>query len=607
MKPLVRPGHLYVCLFAALLSALLLLSTSLWAQSCPSPVTTTINSFPNTYYPGTTPAVSAGSTSITLGAATYGTTPISASDIVLIIQMQGAQMFTSNNANYGSGTGVGRGYRNNASLLAGNMEYAVATNAVGTGGGTLTLASGLTNSYQNSNFGADGQYRYQVIRVPVYYSITLTGPITAPAWNGTTGGVIMLYAVNFINMNGQTINATGRGFRGGGGLRHSNPNNGGSSTDWRVLSTLNTCGTKGEGIAGTPRYLFISGNTTLTDQGTALEGYPNGCRQRGAPGNAGGGATDGNPNSNSNNAGGGGGGNGGIGGGGGRSWSSQLFSGGIGGAAFAEVSTTRLVMGGGGGAGSTDGGTGTPALGLASSGAAGGGIVIVRANRIIGTGTITANGAAPNTSLLNDGGGGGGAGGSVLVIAGSGLGGVTVYANGSNGASNTGGGSPHGPGGGGSGGVVYSTAALNAASSVAGGAPGTTQGITPATFGATAGNAGILQVVATPAFPLSCTILATAFPPSSPLVGMPNEKQLTVTPNPIDTDASVRFWVANNKALTVRLVSLQGNTVITRQYRARKGMNTFYLHDVGALPGGIYLLKLEDGTNYESTKLVIRH
>lgn len=607
MKPLVQPGPINACLFAALLSALLLSGASLHAQSCPPAVTTTINSFPNTYYPGTTALASAGSTSITLGPATYGTTPISASDIVLIIQMQGAQIFSNNNANYGSGGGVGRGYRNNASLLAGKMEYAVATNAVGVGGGTLTLQSGLTNSYQNAVFGTDGQYRYQVIRVPVYYNITLTSTVTAPAWNGTTGGVILLCAINVLNMNGQTVNATGRGFRGGGGLRHSNPNNGGTATDYRALSTTNHCGTKGEGIAGTPRYLFASGSATLLDLGAALEGYPNGCRQRGAPGNAGGGATDGNPNSNSNNAGGGGGGNGAIGGGGGRSWSSQLFSGGLGGAAFAEVSPTRLVMGGGGGAGSTDGGTGTPNNGFASSGAPGGGIVIVRAGSITGTGTITANGAAPNTTLLNDGGGGGGAGGSVLIVAGSGLAGVTVNANGSNGASNTGAGSPHGPGGGGSGGVVYSTAALNASSSVTGGAAGTTQGIAPATFGATGGNAGILQVVAAPAFPLSCAILASTSSPVPVLAAVSHNKRLTVTPNPIDTDASVQFFAARSTAFTVRLVSLQGNTVFTMQYQARKGMNSIYLHDLRALPGGIYVLKLEDGTNCESTKLVIRH
>src|SRR4029077_480159 len=141
---------------------------------------------------------------------------------------------------------------------------------------------------------------------------------------------------------------------GGGGLSHSNTGSG-SNTDYTALSTTNTCASKGEGIAGTPRYIFATGNTVLVDYGSALEGYPGGSIDRGAPGNAGGGATDGDPVSNSNNAGGGGGGNGGLGGDGGRSWSSQLYVGGKPGAVFAQVSPNRLIMGGGGGAGSTDG------------------------------------------------------------------------------------------------------------------------------------------------------------------------------------------------------------------------------------------------------------
>jgi hypothetical protein len=87
----------------------------------------------------------------------------------------------------------------------------------------------------------------------------------------------------------------------------------------------------------------------------------------------------------------------------------------------------------------------------------------------------------------------------------------------------------------------------------------------------------------------------------------PNNKRLTVTPNPIDTDASVHFFAVHNTTVTVRLMSLQGNTVFTMQYRARQGMNTIYLHDLRALPDGIYLLKLKDGTNDESTKLIVRH
>src|SRR5690349_493251 len=94
------------------------------AQTCPVAVTTTINSgnfsaAANTYFAGSQATVNAGSTSIILGAAGYGTTSISASDILLIIQMQGAQINSNNTTAYGSNTATGRGYLN-TQLMAGN-------------------------------------------------------------------------------------------------------------------------------------------------------------------------------------------------------------------------------------------------------------------------------------------------------------------------------------------------------------------------------------------------------------------------------------------------------------------------------------------------------
>jgi hypothetical protein len=484
------------------------------AQTCPASSTTSINSgnlsaAGNTYFSAAQATVNAGSSSIVLGPAGYGSTPISPLDILLIIQMQGAEINSGNGATYGSNGTTGRGYLNNAQLMAGNMEFIVATNSVPVTGGTLNLKSALTKSYKNSAFGTYGQYSYQVIRVPLYYQISMGTDLTIPDWNGSTGGALVLATTDILTMNGHQINATGAGFRGGGGK--SSISGSGAYTDLRALSTANAGASKGEGIAGMPRY--INSNGALLDNGTTLEGYPNGSFDRGSPGNAGGGGTDGLPSANSNNSGGGGGSNGGVGGGGGNSWSSNRSCGGIGGATFAQVSPSRLVMGGGGGAGSTDGGTGTPNLGFASSGTAGGGIVILNIGGFSGTGIINANGDAPNTTLQNDGAGGAGAGGSVLIVGGGSLTGLTVHANGANGASNTGGPSgpqPHGPGGGGGGGVIYSTGTLNAGSTANGGAAGTTTG--GVNYGATAGAAGLIQVTAStlPAFPV-CTVLAANF------------------------------------------------------------------------------------------------
>ncbi len=483
----------------------------LQAQNCPTSGTTVLMNNENTYYPGTQATVNTGATSITLGAigsgANFGNTPIAAGDIVLIIQMQGAQINVPavvTNAGYGGGTGAGSGFLT-TNLMAGKMEFAVSTNAVPVGGGTLNLTAGLVNAYSYAPYSAtSGQYTYQVIRVSTHFNIQLGAMITTPLWNGSTGGITVISAVNQLDFNGQTINASGAGFRGGGS-RSLNGAAGTNKNDFYTMSTVNANGGKGEGIAGTPRFMYV--NNALLDN--VLEGYPSGSYARGAPANGGGGATDSDPTSNDQNAGGGGGGNGGAGGLGGNGWFSFGLTGGRGGSAFSTTgpvtyySPSRLILGGGGGGGSDNNGTGTPGGGVASSGATGGGLVIINSTTIINSGTINANGITGNSTVTIDGSGGGGAGGSILIYANSGQAGITATANGGDGGSNFPAGmsaTQHGPGGGGGGGVIYSNAALNAASSVSHGAFGISHGTTATdNYGADSGRVGIL----TQTFPLT--------------------------------------------------------------------------------------------------------
>ena len=484
-----------------------------FGQTCPLNGTTSITNYPNTFYPGSQATVSAGAKSITLGAASLGTDAIKIGDILLVIQMQGAQIGTSNDNSYGDGVSspIANGYLNNANLLAGNMEYVLATNTVPLTGGILNIQTALVNSYKNANYATDGQYRYQLVRVPVYFNLKLNSTITAPVWNGTTGGVLVLYAVDSLLLNGQTVDASGAGFRGGAG-RQLGGDNSSAFTDYRTMSTVKANGSKGEGIAGTPRYINNAG--ALLDNGAANEGYLNGSYGRGAPANAGGGGTDGQPSSNAYNSGGGGGGNGGAGGVGGNAWFDGVAVGGNQGSTFGQVAPSRMIMGGGGGAGTTNDGTGTPGGGFSSSGAAGGGIVIVMANVVSGTGTINVNGASGNTTTLNDASGGGGAGGSALLyIATGSLANITVTAIGGTGGSNSGLGARHGPGGGGGGGIIYSNGTLNAASSSAAGPSGLTAGNT--NYGAGGGSTGVVKQNITQSqtstFPSSCTILPLEF------------------------------------------------------------------------------------------------
>jgi hypothetical protein len=448
----------------------------------------------NTYYPGTATA-NAGATSIQLGTSRGAATPIAVGNLLLVMQMQDAAIDSDNDDGYGNGTAGTPASGYTAANNVGFYEFVRATNAVPVGGGTVNIVgtgtgTGLLNTYTNAAATAtQGQRRFQVVRVPQYTFAILTSGLTAAAWNGTTGGILALDANQQVTLGG-TVSLNGLGFRAGAGAQLTG-SAGGADTDYRNLASLPFHGTKGEGIAGTPRFMYNAATGANID--TGVEGYPNGSMARGAPGNAGGGGTDGNPDVNDENAGGGGGGNGGAGGLGGNSWSSNLATGGFGGATFAQVATNRLVMGGGGGGGSRNN---TPGVAAAGSGAAGGGIVIIRARVIAGTGTITVNGADAFTDTLNDGAGGGGAGGSILISTLSGnLTGLTVRANGGRGGdawrtepANGTPGERHGPGGGGGGGIIRLSSAAGTLS-VTGGANGITTTSNSA-FGATPGANG---------------------------------------------------------------------------------------------------------------------
>lgn len=404
--------------------------------------------------------------------------------------------------------------------------------SVNTSAKTVTVAMtsnpGTETALGTATYVIPGQQTFQVIRVPQYTSATLSSTLTALAWNGSLGGVLAIDVASQLALGG-TVALDSLGFRGAGGIILTGTT-GGAVTDYVFASpaTLTSAGTdasKGEGIAGTPHWLApllspggtpISPATTASSSGQSYtEGLVGGSFARGAPGNAGGGGTDGLPSNNSYNSGGGAGANGGAGGQGGYGWNSMATTnstdGGFGGVAF-PASTSALIMGGGGGAGTTNDGSyytssggnadcGANCTGIYSSGGAGGGIAIIHAGSVTGTGTITANGEATLTTE-NDSTGGGGAGGSILVFANSGnLSGLTVNAIGGSAGNawpaegpDTGTtgfpGQRHGPGGGGGGGVIFLSAAP-ASYSVNGGANGYTDTVQDS-YGATPGQAGTL-------------------------------------------------------------------------------------------------------------------
>jgi len=481
--------------------------------------TTNINGSINTYFPPQgNVTLPAGANSITLAPVpatdaygnSFGTAAIKSGDLLLIIQMQDAAINSSNstlygagNANSGSDALGGTGFIDLGN--SGKFEYVTATDDVPLTGGTLTFkgsgaANGAVYSYTNAAPTLTmGKRSFQIIRLPQYSNLKLSSNISPPPFNGNTGGIIAFNVAGNMDFNGYTVDVSGRGFRGGYSLikvtQGVNLNNlyVANSDDNRVSG-------KGEGVAGTPRYMWDGYNQV----DNAIEGLPAGSGGRGAPANAAGGGND-------VNAGGGGGGNGGGGGVGG--WGYEVDPGTFpnggrpGSVSYTgAVDNTRMIMGGGGGGGhANDALTGV-------KGGVGGGIVLISAASVTGNGTILANGGdgAPGTYGGHpDGSGGGGAGGTVIVKltnpdpAAT----LTIHAIGGKGGNteNDPGGSgvqPHGPGGGGGGGIIlYAISSGTVVTDVSGGKSGKTNSGVGTAHNAADGSAGAADVLTIASLP----------------------------------------------------------------------------------------------------------
>ena len=331
-------------------------------------------------------------------------TGFAAGDRVLLIEMKGATITTGNVPAFGTITGYGN---------AGNYEYLTVASVAGN---NITMTLNPCQTYTMT--GA-----VQLIRVPVYTNPNITGTLTSTPWNGTIGGVVAFEATGTVTFNAN-INVGGAGFRGGamysGFFNCNDP-----------AYANGTAGKKGEGIAAAP-----AGQDA----------------NRAPLANGGGGSNTGNPGA-------GGGGNYGNGGRGGIDWSGcgTTTSYGLGGHQLTMLAT-KAFFGGGGGGGYQD--NGLPCTG----GTNGGGIVMIKANQIIGNGfTIQANGVDQTVNTDSEGAGAGGAGGAVYLWCPTYTSTLNINVKGGNGGSinNTlWNGYCHGPGGGGGGGYAwFSTAA----------------------------------------------------------------------------------------------------------------------------------------------------
>lgn len=385
-----------------------------------------------------------GDRTITVAAQWRGRGALQSGDLLLLIQMQGADIETENSSAYGAiSTAAASFAANNPSakknpkpVTAGAFEF-VRLESVQ----DLTLQvrgsganGGISRRYISREPGAAseaGAARWQLVRVPQFDNLTLTDNLMALPWDGRSGGVLALDVRRELNLNGFTLDAHGRGFRGGAALSLTGAL--GDEHDYRYRAPSNSelavgfgqHGSKGEGIAGTPRWVAVErmdvpadGKTNRdvtasqwmvldtrpeAEKASRSDGYPEGSMAKGAPANAGGGGSS--LSADNKQPSGGGGGAGGGHGSAGRD-SADKPRGGLGGA-LVSAEEARLIAGGGGGAG-------TRRKGAGGNGGAGGGIVFLRAGIFNGPGKIDVRGAAGETSA-DAGAGGGGGGGSVWI------------------------------------------------------------------------------------------------------------------------------------------------------------------------------------------------
>ena len=380
------------------------------------------------------------------------TTGFRAGGVVLLLQMQGAQISANNNSAYGQIQNM---------RATGRYERAIIDSVSAT---AIFLKNRLVYAYEPAG-------RVQVVLVPQYTDVVVADTLRAQPWNGTVGGILALEVTGTLTLNAP-LSADGAGFRGGIPYFILDNNCNFAFPETRYYYSLgNWRGSyKGEGVA-----LRVSGREL----------------GRGPQGNGGGGGND-------HNSGGGGGAHAAAGGRGGDNdepgdLGCDGYYPGLGGYALPNT-TERLLFGGGGGAGHANNG-------LTSGGAPGGGIVLVRAGSITGTHpTITANGRSAAVAD-GDGGGGGGAGGTIWLQVTTTDSNLVVQANGGNGGNTYNSNSDRcfGPGGGGSGGRILTN--FPAVSPPNGGGPGritlSTNGCNESSNGATSGASGLVQPAGT--------------------------------------------------------------------------------------------------------------
>lgn len=373
---------------------------------------------------------------------------LSQNDKVMLVQMKGATINTSNNSSFGDISSM-----NNAGNYEINQICRINEDSI-------FFTYTILNDYTPAG-------KVQLVKIPVYNDAVVTDTLKATPWDNATGlgGVLAIQVTGDLTLNAP-VSAIGTGFKGGDFVTSS-----------------------GDCSSFLSSYYYNGNNTTPQNGGFKGEGIVDLiASQSGGRGPAANGGGGGN---NHNNSGGGGGNlsNGGDGGGNSSTTGCRGDYHGIGGKLLNAESGQKIYLGGGGGAGHANNTT------VSTGGGNGGGIIFIQAGTIVGNNQkILSNGKAGGNTT-GDGASGGGAGGTIIMTVSTYSGNLTIEANGGHGGNEDNElilSRCYGGGGGGSGGAIYFNNTPMVSYSVAGGSNGviTNSNNCPSLINGTPGNAG---------------------------------------------------------------------------------------------------------------------
>ncbi len=159
----------------------------------------TVSGVPNTYY--AISSVNTASNSVTVDDAT-GLEP---GELVLIHQTKGATIDATNTSTYGNITAIND---------AGNYEFNMVCSITGN---EVWLTAKFVNAY-------DPAGQLQMVAVPSYQSVTISGTVTGSPWDPVAGkgGIVALAAIDTIFLNAD-IDVSGQGFVGGALFNYVSP------------------------------------------------------------------------------------------------------------------------------------------------------------------------------------------------------------------------------------------------------------------------------------------------------------------------------------------------------------------------------------------------